>query len=550
MAAEKNSRKGLFSLFKSRKKKNSSILPCGKPDPDEGLGTLIVMVRRSDNRRGIRGVQVELTGPDGSQAVRLGSTDGNGAAIFSGLEPGGYDFSIKFPQARFGHFNIPTQYVAELNGATSVAAEQITKITREAQPTGDLKVTVVDERGEPVTEFERIFTEAPSPEMLTEPRQNPHVFSRVKPGVYDVAVKHADGTERQSQVQVPEGGTGEARLVIKPRHWIGVRVEDEQGRPVSDVKIAVQLTTGVTIMPALQDGYHKTEKLMPDAGQCRIYFPDLFDMEWWPKDEGAAERDAGPGPSVADGDCVSSIADRLGLRDYRSIWDRSANNALKQQRPNPNAMVVGDSLAVPMRKVKRVSKATDQDWTFVVKVKKPTTLKIILLDNDDKPLTGAPWTFSAGLGAGTTAADGAIEVAELDTAVTAATLAVKRPPTRPLPVPPTRPPLPTPPDQAPPYPAPINKSDFKDKDPDDAAAAGKEIEWSAKIGSLPSFNAAAGAGAMARLHNLGYPCRPGDDGSKTERSVKSYQKKYLQQDDGSGQAADIQADLKTRHDDA
>lgn len=242
-------------------------------------------------------------------------------------------------------------------------------------------------------------------------------------------------------------------------------------------------------------------------------------------------------PDVADGDCIASLTDSLGLREFKTLWD--ANDALKSTRPNPNQLVVGDTVIAPAKGAAKVSKANGNRWTFVVKPKdNPVSLAIILLGADSKPLVGATWEMTGPVTkSGTTVNDGRIDIADFPVAATTATLKVtpKAPaPVQPAAVPPVA--------ATPPYPAPIRAADFKDKlrDPDPSDLF---VEWTLKVGSMPSFNHESGI--VARLQNLGGPI---DDGTRTERTVRSYQKAYLNQDAGSGVPADIQDDLRDRHD--
>jgi len=244
--------------------------------------------------------------------------------------------------------------------------------------------------------------------------------------------------------------------------------------------------------------------------------------------------------TVEDGDCIASIAEKLGIRDYATLWD--ANGPLKSKRPNPNQLVVGDSVTEPP-KTKKETKADGNRWTYVIKAKQPVSLRVVALGADEKPLNEADWELSKPIAkSGKTGTDGLIEIKEFPAKEKEAVLKVTpkkaAPPSTP---PPSTPPTATPP----PYPAAIVPADFKDK-MRAAAAEDDFVEWTLKVGSVPSFDDATGV--LARLFNLGAVCQPGDDGKRTERTVKSYQKAFLTQNDGSGTPADIQTDLRDRHD--
>ena len=65
-----------------------------------------------------------------------------------------------------------------------------------------------------------------------------------------------------------------------PKHWIGVRVVDEMGKPVAGLKIKLKLTDGTTTeVTSDKQGKYTTAKVLP-AGSCDISLPGVFDPEW------------------------------------------------------------------------------------------------------------------------------------------------------------------------------------------------------------------------------------------------------------------------------
>lgn len=241
-------------------------------------------------------------------------------------------------------------------------------------------------------------------------------------------------------------------------------------------------------------------------------------------------------PTAGDGDCILSIAKALGIRNYKTLWD--ANATLKSSRPNPNMLVVGDTVEEPP-KVKVEVKATGNRWTFVIADTHPASLQIVLLDAALKPLEGAAWVLSEPVSkSGTTLADGVVRIDGLPLDAKKGVLKVT--PKAPAPVTPSTTTAPSS-SGPPPYPASIKPVEFVDAlraaDPSDAF-----IEWELKIGGLPAHNHATGV--WARLDNLG-AC---DSGNRGPASVKAYQLAFLGQKTGSGRPADIQDDLRDRHD--
>ncbi len=332
------------------------------------------------------------------------------------------------------------------------------------------------------------------------------------------------------------------------KHWIGVKVLDEDGNVVKDVTLHCKLDDGTTFDLDLstaslaKDGTYKTKTIL-DASNCDFSFPSLVNSEWWPQGETAAKDPSNASSTAGDGDCALSLADAINLRAYHSMWDLDENNGLKTSRPNANMLVRGDIVDIPNKKDKVVTKAVDAIWTFVVKSRKPFKLRMVLFDKDDKPLSGKKWQLKTPISQkGTTGGDGLIEITGFKSSFKTGTLEVAMKDA-------TKPPKKTAPTTTapatPPYPPVIAPGDFKDEMPAPDFGAQK-MEWQLKIGSLPPVKTKTGV--LARLHSLGFGCDVDSDDPTTTRVVKAYQRFYLNNKNGSGAFADIQDDAGTRHD--
>ncbi len=66
---------------------------------------------------------------------------------------------------------------------------------------------------------------------------------------------------------------------------------------------------------------------------------------------------------VSPGDCITSIAVEYGF-DWNTIWNYSANAALKALRKNPNVLLEGDEVVIPAKHLRETSKSTDQTHKF------------------------------------------------------------------------------------------------------------------------------------------------------------------------------------------
>ena len=67
--------------------------------------------------------------------------------------------------------------------------------------------------------------------------------------------------------------------------------------------------------------------------------------------------------SVADGECLQSISAAAGL-SWETVWEHGANDALRELRRDPDALLPGDELAVPDIVTKDVDSGTEERHTF------------------------------------------------------------------------------------------------------------------------------------------------------------------------------------------
>jgi hypothetical protein len=97
--------------------------------------------------------------------------------------------------------------------------------------------------------------------------------------------------------------------------------------------------------------------------------------------------------TVQQGDCVSSLALRFGLKTWQELWD--ANGALHDTRPNPNVLLPGDVLVVPDGPEQWMDCATGRSHRFVVEL--PTVkLRIFLKNEDGTPQEGKRFLLTVG----------------------------------------------------------------------------------------------------------------------------------------------------------
>lgn len=99
---------------------------------------------------------------------------------------------------------------------------------------------------------------------------------------------------------------------------------------------------------------------------------------------------------VQQGECLSSIAKAYGFADYQTIYQRPENADFRQKRPNPNIICPGDTLFIPDRETKEISKGTDQRHAF--ELKQPhVQLRLCLKDDLHQPYKNTKYRLSVGV---------------------------------------------------------------------------------------------------------------------------------------------------------
>ena len=96
---------------------------------------------------------------------------------------------------------------------------------------------------------------------------------------------------------------------------------------------------------------------------------------------------------VQPGGCLSSIAGQYDFVDWKTIYDDDANTDLRGTRSNPNVLLPGDRVTVPDKGIRKAACQTDKRHTFKL-AKKDTHLRIVLRDNEGRPLAGTKYQLA------------------------------------------------------------------------------------------------------------------------------------------------------------
>src|SRR5262245_51216262 len=89
------------------------------------------------------------------------------------------------------------------------------------------------------------------------------------------------------------------------------------------------------------------------------------------------------------GDCISSIAGRVGLF-WQTLWD--ANPGLKLKRRDPNALLPGDQVQIPERRLRQENAATNRRHHYKKKGI-PAMLRLVV-ERDDVPIRNEPYVLT------------------------------------------------------------------------------------------------------------------------------------------------------------
>jgi len=94
-----------------------------------------------------------------------------------------------------------------------------------------------------------------------------------------------------------------------------------------------------------------------------------------------------PYHTVAQGECLASLAYAWGFADPRVLHDHPKNADLKRLRPNPNVLLPGDQVFIPERTAKVAQCATGRTHRFKVRLPR-AKLRVHLKDHEGNAHAG------------------------------------------------------------------------------------------------------------------------------------------------------------------
>jgi N-acetylmuramoyl-L-alanine amidase len=198
---------------------------------------------------------------------------------------------------------------------------------------------------------------------------------------------------------------------------------------------------------------------------------------------------------VLPGECLVSIADRYGFGDLRAIHAHPENAELRRKRPDPHALLPGDSVVIPAKEMKAETCASGR--RHLLRVRRPRAwLRLLLRDADGTPMAGKKFWLAIGPSGfgGRTNERGLVEL-EIPPQAKLGELVVWM---------------------------------------DDEDLQAEVLIVPLRFGTLPPID--SGAGIQARLTSLGYSCAgdpPGESGPAARTALRAFQRDHGLGDSGS-----------------
>jgi N-acetylmuramoyl-L-alanine amidase len=209
---------------------------------------------------------------------------------------------------------------------------------------------------------------------------------------------------------------------------------------------------------------------------------------------------------VRQGDCLSKLARRFGLTNWRTIYEHPNNADFRGLRSDPNVIYPGDRIFIPDREIRSESCATEQSHRFR-RLGDETCVRLWLQDEEGNSLEGAAFRLEVGrrVQEGQVGADGLVEL-NIDPQEESGVLIVCL----------------------------------------DESTPEATMTWHLGLGRLDPLDTISGV--QARLNNLGFNSGPVDgiDGPLTQTAVRRFQEQYGLHVDGVA-GPETQAKLEELH---
>jgi hypothetical protein len=155
---------------------------------------------------------------------------------------------------------------------------------------------------------------------------------------------------------------------VPDKATLEICVVDLNQKPQEGLAFKIKMPDGGTASGNLdKDGRGQAKSTSP--GVFTVTFPDLDGADW--DGDGAQElheegRSEASSYKVEQGDRLPTIARKSGFAHWQTVWEFGKNESLRNERENPNALKLGDVVAIPT-KLDRVARVAGGLANFVVR---------------------------------------------------------------------------------------------------------------------------------------------------------------------------------------
>lgn len=96
---------------------------------------------------------------------------------------------------------------------------------------------------------------------------------------------------------------------------------------------------------------------------------------------------------VRRGECLASIAEAYGFRNWKTVYEAAENESLRERRPNPNVLYEGDELVIPEVRRREEPGGTEKRHRFRTPLP-GWVLRVRVLDEAGEAVAEAPFTLT------------------------------------------------------------------------------------------------------------------------------------------------------------
>ncbi|HVZ34526.1 MAG TPA: hypothetical protein VG963_18985, partial [Polyangiaceae bacterium] len=187
--------------------------------------------------------------------------------------------------------------------------------------------------------------------------------------------------------------------------WVTIECVDDREPPGPVANAALEIITAsaeVRTTRSGETGVAFVDGIAPGRVTLRVLGVD--GSLWRPLEGDAAQRsptdERFTWHRVLQGECLSTIADRYGFKDWRDVWNFRLNQKLRERRKSPHVLCPRDMLAVPAPQLYEIVRDTEQTHRIELKSRAEVPLEVAIEDLPGEALAGQACVLRFADGAG------------------------------------------------------------------------------------------------------------------------------------------------------